>query len=46
MLAGWTMHHPRHPPIPDVEKITALDRGGGVAVVVVEDDVAIREDGG
>ena len=29
------MHHPRHPPNPDVEKITALDRGGGEVVVVV-----------
>ena len=29
MLAGCTIHHPRHPPTPDVEKMTALDNGGG-----------------
>jgi len=35
------MAHPRHPPIPDVAKITDLGRAGGEAA-----DVAITRGGG
>ena len=28
------MHHPKHPPMPEVAKMTDLGRGGGVAAEV------------
>ena len=33
VFAGWTIHHPRHPPKPDVAKITVLGIGAAVAEV-------------
>ena len=36
VFAGWTIIQPRHPPNPDVEKITALDSGGGVVFVTCD----------
>lgn len=29
VFAGCTMHHPMQPPIPEVVKMTDLERGGG-----------------
>ena len=46
VLNGWTTHHPRTPPNPDVAKITdfgngaTVDVGAGVGVAVEGGDVA------
>ena len=45
VLAGCTIHHPRHPPNPDVEKITPLDNGGG-EFDFDDDDVAMMDEEG
>lgn len=29
VLQGWTRHHPRQPPMPEVAKTTGFERGGG-----------------
>ena len=44
VFAGWTIHHPKHPPRPDVPKMMDLESGGGVEDE--DEEVAIREVGG